>query len=66
MIASTKMACEKLADEGNFFKLLAGMTSMYRGAGHMTLQGGGHELTFLQPITSDHHGCCKVAGPQRP
>jgi heat shock protein HslJ len=50
MIASTKMACENMAVEADFFKILAGVTTKEGGSGIMTLRGGGHELTFVQPI----------------
>ncbi len=50
MIASTKMACENMAAEADFFKILAGITTKEGGSGLMTLRGGGHELTFVQPI----------------
>lgn len=50
MIASTMMACENLAAEASFFKILAGITTKEGGSGLMILRGGGHELGFIQPI----------------
>ena len=50
LIAGTLMACENLADEGEFFTLLAGIKTMDRSTGQLILRGNGHEMTFLQPI----------------
>ena len=49
-IAATRMACPDLDDETAFFEALSAVTTVEQTPGLLILSGGGHQLSWVQPI----------------
>ena len=45
-IGATKMACEAMQGESDYFATLGQMDSLIRSEGALTLRGAGHEMVF--------------------